>query len=86
MLTISTFYGITIRMHWGDHGPPHFHAEVGGARAEFRLEDLAVLRGQLPPTAQRLILQWAELHQQELREDWELCAKGETPRKIPPLE
>jgi hypothetical protein len=26
MPTISQFYGITIRMYFDDHPPPHFHA------------------------------------------------------------
>jgi len=27
MPTISRFYGITIRMHWREHGIGHFHVE-----------------------------------------------------------
>jgi len=26
MPTISTFFGVTIRMFFSDHPPPHFHA------------------------------------------------------------
>jgi hypothetical protein len=29
MPTISQFYGITIRMYFDDHPPPHFHAYYG---------------------------------------------------------
>lgn len=29
MPTISTFYGILIRMFFNDHPPPHFHARYG---------------------------------------------------------
>jgi len=29
MPTISTFYGIFIRMYFNDHAPPHFHAIHG---------------------------------------------------------
>ena len=29
MLLISSFYGILIKMYFGDHVPPHFHAEYG---------------------------------------------------------
>ena len=32
MPTISTFYGILIRMFFNDHAPPHFHVQY----AEFR--------------------------------------------------
>jgi len=29
MPEISRFYGIVIRMYFGDHNPPHFHAAYG---------------------------------------------------------
>lgn len=29
MPTISTFYGIIIRMFFDEHAPPHFHAQYG---------------------------------------------------------
>jgi hypothetical protein len=29
MPRISSFYGITILMFFGDHHPPHFHARYG---------------------------------------------------------
>ena len=86
MPTISTFYGITIRMHWKDHAPPHFHAEVGDAEAIVGILELSVIRGHLPSRATRLILEWAEMHRKELLEDWDLCAKGLAPRKVQPLE
>jgi Domain of unknown function (DUF4160) len=38
------FYGITIRMHWKDHVPPHFHAEFGGAEALIGILDVSVIR------------------------------------------
>jgi hypothetical protein len=35
MPVISTFFGIVVRMYFGDHPPPHFHAEHQGERATF---------------------------------------------------
>lgn len=29
MPTISTFYGIIIRMFFDEHAPPHFHTQTG---------------------------------------------------------
>jgi hypothetical protein len=86
MPTISAFYGIIVRMYWKDHAPPHFHVEFGGARAVVSIVDLSITRGHLPSRATRLILEWAEMHRQELIENWELCAKGLTPRTIQALE
>jgi methylglyoxal synthase len=33
-----------------------------------------------------LTLEWAAEHREALMEDWNLCAIGRTPNKIPPLE
>jgi len=30
---ISEFYGVVIRMYYGEHNPPHFHADYAGDRA-----------------------------------------------------
>jgi hypothetical protein len=38
--TISRFYGITIRMFYNDHPPPHFHVEYGEFKAEMAIETL----------------------------------------------
>jgi len=37
MPIISTFFGIIIRMYFGDHNPPHFHAEFQGEKATIKL-------------------------------------------------
>lgn len=33
MPELSRFYGIVIKMYFGDHDPPHFHAEYAEDRA-----------------------------------------------------
>ncbi len=85
MPTISAFYGIVIRMFWRDHSPPHFHAYHGGKDAVIEIGSLRVIVSALAPRALALTLEWAQLHQDELMEDWNLCARKLTPRKIPPL-
>jgi hypothetical protein len=35
---ISSFFGILIRMFFGDHDPPHFHAEHQGQEALFTFD------------------------------------------------
>lgn len=35
MPTISTFFGIAIRMLYQDHPPAHFHAEYQGQQGKF---------------------------------------------------
>lgn len=45
-----------------------------------------VVDGKFPKRALRHVLEWYELHQEELMEDWELCRKQEMPKPIEPLE
>ena len=70
MPTIAYFYGIAISMYFGDHNPPHFHARYGRAKALFRIMDGEIIAGELPPTAERLIKEWALAHRGELEENW----------------
>lgn len=51
MPTISVFYGITVRMFFRDHAPPHFHVEYSGHKAEVTIDTLDVLAGELPRAA-----------------------------------
>ena len=85
MPTISIFYGIVIQMFWNEHAPPHFHALYGEHEALIDIQKLEVLRGHLPRRALNLVLDWTELHQQELLEDWALCKRLQSPNPIKPL-
>ena len=86
MPELSRFYGIVIRMYFRDHGPPHFHAEYAGEEALIRIEDLAVLKGRLPPRALGFVIEWTALHQADLQAAWERARRQEAPGKIAPLE
>lgn len=86
MPEISRFFGITIRVFWHDHEPAHFHAVYGEHEALITIETLAVYRGQLPRRAFALILEWASLHREELRTDWQLARAGQPLLPIAPLE
>ena len=85
MPEISRFYGMVIRMFYDDHNFPHFHVQYGRQRASIGLEPLTLLRSTLPPRAERLALEWAELHLEELMVDWNLARAGEQLNKIEPL-
>jgi hypothetical protein len=84
--TISTFYGIMIRMFFREHDPPHFHAEYGEHKAEVRIDTLEVMGGSLPRRSLAMVLEWAAVHRDELRANWELCRQHKHPKKIAPLE
>jgi hypothetical protein len=85
MPTISTFFGIIIKMFFDDHNPPHFHAEYQGDMAVFDFRG-NILRGNINSrTAVRLIREWIDLHQTELEENWESMRQGNEFKKIAPL-
>ncbi len=86
MPTISTFFGIVIRMYYDDHEPPHFHAYYGEYAAVVEIESLHVRAGALPRRALAMVLEWASLHRAELLEDWRLAEAHQPLRAIEPLE
>ncbi len=73
-------------MFHGDHNPAHFHARYDDERAIIEIETLRLLRGNLPPRALRFVLEWAALHQDELRENWRLAQRQAPLMNIRPLE
>ena len=86
MPEISRFFGIIIRMYFNDHVPPHFHADYGEHSIEITIETLEVWKGKLPNRVLGLVLEWASLHRDELRADWELARKEKPLDPIQPLE
>jgi Domain of unknown function (DUF4160) len=85
MLEVSRFYGIVIRIYYGDHPPPHFHAVYGSDSAKIEIDTLSVIDGRLPARALNLVMEWARLHQAELRFAFQNAANLQPPGKIDPL-
>jgi hypothetical protein len=83
--TISRFFGIVIAMYFDDHGPPHFHARHAAGSAKVRIDTLGVIESSLGRRQLRLVLAWAELHQDELVENWRRARAGETLQPVAPL-
>jgi hypothetical protein len=86
MPTISIFYGIYVRMYVRDHPPPHFHAVYGDNVAFVAIATGEVIEGRLPKTAARLVKEWAELHREELVENWRRAEQDLAPFKIEGLD
>ena len=72
-------------MYWDDHHPAHFHAKYGGEDAQVNIEDLTIMRGRLSPRAMGLVIEWAALHQKELRSAWKQALAQKKIKKIAPL-
>jgi hypothetical protein len=85
MPEISRFLGIVIGMFFNEHGPAHFHATYGEYKVTVDIQS-GVLRGEFPPRAERLVLEWAVLHKQELLENWERARQRQPLNRIAPLE
>jgi hypothetical protein len=86
MAEISRFYGIVIYMFLNDHNPPHFHAQYGEFEILVNINNLSILKGTFPSRALRLVIEWASLHQEELKEAWESLRNCQPPSKINPLD
>jgi hypothetical protein len=85
MPELSRSYGIVVQMYFGDLSPPHFHAIYSGQTAIIESETLAFIDGQLPTRAGGMVVEWAALHQEELREAFRRAEAMESPSKIAPL-
>ncbi|MBQ6735175.1 MAG: DUF4160 domain-containing protein [Lachnospiraceae bacterium] len=85
MPEISLFLGIRITMNWSEHNPPHFHAQYGEYKASVLIEEGVISAGYLPRRQLKYVLAWAELHQDELMQNWELAKDGRPLNKISPL-
>jgi hypothetical protein len=85
MPEISRFLGITIRMYYRDHVPPHFHAEYGEFEITVNI-DTGVVEGRFPRRALSAVMEWYNLHQEALAENWDRALRGEPLLPVPPLE
>jgi hypothetical protein len=85
MPAISRFLGIVIAMYWDDHLPPHFHARYGEYEIEVEIQT-GTVQGRFPRRALQHVLEWRDMHVDELLQDWELCRARKPVKPIPPLE
>jgi hypothetical protein len=89
MPTISMFYGILIRMFFNDlerHHRARIHADYQGQVGTYAIDDGTLLAGSLLPAKHKLVVAWIEIHQDDLRADWELAVNGKTPFPIKGLD
>ncbi len=84
MPVIARFYGILIKMYFSqsEHGEPHFHAIYAEFNGVFSIQSVEMIEGDLPVRCQRLVKEWAALHQNELLDMW----NRQEFRQLPGLE
>ena len=56
------------------------------ATAIFSIDPIELMEGSMPKRQRRLIEAWAELHQDELVDDWARLQAGRRPQPIEPLK
>ena len=61
--------------------PRYYQEEV----AVYGVDPIELFSGSLPKRQQRKVEAWAELHQNELIEDWRRLQTGQAPQPIAPL-
>ena len=89
MPELSRFFGIIIRMFAEvdtQHHVAHFHAYYQEEVGIFGIDPVELIAGSLPRRQRRLVEAWAELHQNELGDDWNTLQLGRPPRPIEPLK
>lgn len=85
MPELSRFLGIVITMFYREHAPPHFHATYGNFDLEVSIRD-GVVTGKFPKRALGHVLEWYDLHKDELLENWKLATRRKPLKRIRPLE
>ncbi|PWM78764.1 MAG: DUF4160 domain-containing protein [Phascolarctobacterium sp.] len=85
MPEICLFYGIKITMNWSEHNPPHFHVEYAGHEASVSILEGVIMRGAIPNRQLKMVLAWAEIHRDELMQNWELAKQHKPLNRINPL-
>ncbi|GBF79375.1 DUF4160 domain-containing protein [Aphanothece sacrum] len=86
MPEISRFLGIIITMYYNDHPPPHFHVRYNQQKAIIDIENFSIIEGKLTPRVLGLVIEWAGIHQTELRENWQRARQQQPLEQIQPLE
>lgn len=82
MPTLSTFFGITVRMWHDDHPPPHIHVEYQGFEALVNIATGEVTEGELPRKVASIIQEWSQVHQAELQANWRRAQRFEPLERI----
>lgn len=86
MPVVSQFYGISIRMFYNDHAPPHFHAVYSGDELFVGIAPVTIQKGHASGRVRSMVLEWAALHQEELTDNWNRMRRGDPPNPIAPLD
>lgn len=83
MPEICRFKGIIVFMNYNDHSPPHFHARYQDQEVIVEIQS-GVVDGRMAKQALRMLIDWSEMHQRELMDNWERARMRRPLIKIAP--
>ena len=72
-------------MYFDDHNPPHFYANYGNFQIIVEIKS-GIVEGKFPKRALNLVLEWYEIHKEELIDNWNSLIETGEYNKITPLE
>ncbi|WP_035986155.1 DUF4160 domain-containing protein [Leptolyngbya sp. KIOST-1] len=85
MPTISRFYGIVVFINYNDHQPHTFTSRYQDQEIIVEIET-GTVEGRMAKRALRMVLEWLDLHQEELMANWELARQRKALNEIQPLQ
>ena len=85
MPEVSRFYGIIIKMYFGDHNPPHFHIEYQDNEATMDI-NTGKINGKMSRRSLKLVYEWLDENKEALLENWKCIEERKPLEKIKPLD
>ena len=85
MPVLSRFSGIVVYMNYREHNPPHFHVRYQGYEVSIEIQS-GIVEGRMPRRVLKLVIAWAEEHQDELTDNGQRAQLKQPLFPIPPLD
>jgi len=85
MPELSRFFGIAIFINFNEHNPPHFHAKYGDFKIIVQIKT-GIVEGKFPNNELKKVLEWYEIHKDELLQNWNSIIETGEFTKIEPLK
>ena len=85
MPELCRFLGIVIFMNFNEHNPPHFHAKYGDFEIIVEINS-GIVEGKFTKRALSMVMEWFDIHKDDLMINWELIRTTGEFKKIQPLE
>ena len=82
---LCSFFGIVISMKYDNNASPCFNVNYSNYDAIFGINDLLIIKGEIPSRVFDLVIEWAKIHKNELLENWNMLEETGKYFEIKPL-